>query len=200
MMQRQKLILAIFSGIALILLPTQRPLPADIVFTVSQVNTNVIVEASGTLNTDAWSYFTTQSTAGVLNARGSGVVGQGTYDQYRSPVNLISTAPWGSGTTTMGANANSGDVFGINVISPTTPILAVPVDYVSGTFLSGTSLHANRTIASLGLTPGEYVQSWGSGASADSFTVRIVPEPAAAWLVTAIAGFGLIRRRHRPVA
>jgi len=34
------------------------------------------------------------------------------------------------------------------------------------------------TFASMGLTPGSYTWSWGSGLNADSFTLNIVATPA----------------------
>jgi hypothetical protein len=54
----------------------------------------------------------------------------------------------------------------------------------------------HQTLASLGLTPGVYAYTWGTGLDADSLTVRIedigsltsVPE-APAWLMM-LAGFG----------
>ena len=50
---------------------------------------------------------------------------------------------------------------------------------------------AGQTFASIGLSPGTYAWTWGSGIDADSFTVEIgpaVPEPASALSV----GIGLI--------
>jgi hypothetical protein len=51
--------------------------------------------------------------------------------------------------------------------------LIVPFDYVSGDPLSASSTYVGATIASLGMTPGEYVWTWGSGDTADSFTLNV---------------------------
>ncbi|HJU17098.1 MAG TPA: PEP-CTERM sorting domain-containing protein [Stellaceae bacterium] len=75
--------------------------------------------------------------------------------------------------------------------------LFVPGNYVSGTAFSDSAIWDNATFASLGVTPGTYVLTWGSGAHADSFTLQIgpaaVPEPSAlALLGTALAGLFLV--------
>ena len=58
------------------------------------------------------------------------------------------------------ANTGSGDFVGIFVLNGN---LAVPQGYVSGTALSDSMTFNNATFASLGVTPGPYVWSWGTG-------------------------------------
>jgi hypothetical protein len=50
----------------------------------------------------------------------------------------------------------------------------VPLGYVSGTPVDGTSTWTGHTFASLGLIPGTYVFTWGSDATADSLTINII--------------------------
>ncbi len=62
------------------------------------------------------------------------------------------------------------------------------------------------TFSSLGLTPGTYIWTWGSGADADSFTMNIgvssVPEPASLMMLGtgSLAILGFARRRRRASA
>ena len=49
----------------------------------------------------------------------------------------------------------------------------VPLGYVSGTPVDGTSTWTGHTFATLGLIPGTYVFTWGSDATADSITINI---------------------------
>jgi hypothetical protein len=74
---------------------------------------------------------------------------------------------------------------------------------VSGTSVSDLTTFAGDTFASLGVTPGTYVWTWGSGATADSFTLQIgpaqtVPEPASLTLLAVgLAGLGMVLHRRR---
>ena len=54
-------------------------------------------------------------------------------------------------------------------------LLAVPQGYLTGA-ISGTSTFNNATFASLGITPGTYTWTWGTGMHADSFTIETVPD------------------------
>lgn len=95
------------------------------------------------------------------------------------------------------ASMGGGDAVAVN---GSDGFLGVPLDYVSGSALSSSVEFAGQTFASIGLTPGTYTWTWGSGINADSFRVEIgpaVPEPASALSF----GVGLIglaaMRRHR---
>ena len=58
------------------------------------------------------------------------------------------------------------------VVSPS--FIGVPRGYVSGAPLRNTTSWIGATYDSLGMTPGVYTWSWGSGADADSITFKIV--------------------------
>ena len=46
--------------------------------------------------------------------------------------------------------------------------------YVSGTALSDMAIYSGKTLATLGVTPGTYVWTWGTGAN-QNFTLQILP-------------------------
>jgi hypothetical protein len=100
---------------------------------------------------------------------------------YQGATGPTSMGP-GSGTM---ASMATGQDFGIGFHGA----ILVPDGYVSESGLSGTATWTGQTFASLGLTPGTYVYSWGFGPTADTLTVNVtsVPEPATIWLA-AIGG------------
>ena len=73
----------------------------------------------------------------------------------------------------------------------------MPFHYVSGSLLSTTDTYSSATFSILGLTPGNYTWTWGTGADADSLTVQIgpaatgVPEPPTSVLAVIGAMTGL---------
>jgi hypothetical protein len=95
------------------------------------------------------------------------------------------------------ADSGSGDFVGVLFGG----LLEVPTGYSSGP-LTDTATYDNQTFASLGVTPGTYVWTWGTGAHADSFTLQIgpaaAPEPASLTvLAMGLAGLGMALRTRR---
>jgi hypothetical protein len=85
---------------------------------------------------------------------------------------------------------SAGDPVGFSASSG---FVYVPDNYMSGASLSETSTYDDATFASLGITPGTYVYSWGSGANADMLTIIIggsVAEPST-WAMTLMGFAGL---------
>jgi hypothetical protein len=75
----------------------------------------------------------------------------------------------------------------------------VPSLYVSDTALSDSTTYNNATFATLGVTPGTYVWTWGAGAD-QSFTLEIgtTPIPAALPLfATGLGAMGLLGWRRK---
>jgi len=69
------------------------------------------------------------------------------------------------------ANTGSGDIVGIS--NGRFPFLLVPQGYVPGAALSDSMTFNNATFASLGVTPGTYVWTWGTGLPNENFTLVI---------------------------
>ena len=104
------------------------------------------------------------------------------------------------------ADRSSGDIVELSAGIGNQQIY-VPVGYASGDSLSNASVYLNSTFASLGMTPGTYVYTWGSDEHADAFTIVIgapVPEPST-WAMGLIGfaglGYAALRRRDavRPI-
>ena len=79
-------------------------------------------------------------------------------------------------------------------------LLLVPIGYVSGSPLSSRAAWNNATFDSLGVTPGTYVWSWGTGLPNQNFTL-IIEEPTvpdSGWTVSllgcALVGLAALRR------
>ena len=129
----------------------------------------------------------------VIHTGFAEVVGGGDvleYDFIKGPMSF------GSGVL-RAADDGSGNVVGICGICGE---LYVPDDYVSYTPLSETSTYAGQDFASLGVTPGTYEWTWGTGAD-QSFTLKIgevlaIPEPATLSLLACGLGF-VVYLTHR---
>ena len=179
------------------------PAQAGYVVTLAQVGSNAVATGSGTIDLVSLSFVGSGSgdKAGISGGLGIIVVG---------PVNFQPSDGYGGfgGPTDFGilglitASSGSGDRIGIDQDSGE---LFVPAGYVSGSSLSSSATWDNKTFTSLGVTPGTYVWNWGSGASADSFTLNIgaaaVPEPPGLVLLALPVGLlMLFSARHRRTA
>lgn len=141
---------------------------AAAIIDITESGGNVIVSGTGSLNTAGLTFVqTTVSGQGIHPADSFLEVSSGSFDLYQS---ISGPSSFGTGLYKF-PSSGSGDRFGIRYGAAS---LTVPVGYVSGTPLSGTSTYANTSCAQLGLTPGTYTWTWGSGATADSLTLKIV--------------------------
>ena len=108
-------------------------------------------------------------------------------------------ASFGSGSF-ISASSGSGDI--VALLGGGT-LVDVPSNYVSGSALSDTSTYANQSFSSLGVTPGTYEWTWGTGTN-QNFTLVIgsaVPEPSTwAMLLLGFAGIGAFSYRKRMAA
>lgn len=173
---------------------------AAIVINISEVGPDVYLEGSGTVNTTGLTIHTSPYIFNRLIPT-SGAVGTGAYSPsirthwYQN----VATGPssFGSGST-VDPTSGSGDRF---LLVGETGSIFVPFGYTSGDSLSGNATWANSTLSSLGLTPGSYTWTWGTGPNADTWTVNItaVPEPHQYAMAAGLGlvGLGLWRRHAR---
>jgi hypothetical protein len=173
---------------------------AAIIINVQQVGSDVVAMGGGSVDLTGLTLIQPFSAAAQIAADTAALLEGPT---SATSFNIYSHAtgpgvPFGTGVQTF-ATLGSGDVFGVDGVGG--PIISLPSNYTSGTSLSATDTYSGKTIASLGLTPGTYNYTWGTGGSDHTLTVNIiapVPEPAslAIWslgaLGCAIAGY---RRR-----
>ena len=192
------------SGTALLALATSlaaaAPARAAYTVTLAQEGSNVVATGSGTINTAGLSFiFGVNSGSSLWPLYGQILIGPVTSEDTGLYSGVSGPTSFGTGGISISANSGNGDLVGILGIEG---LLSVPAGYVSGSALMDTSTYDNQTFASLGVTPGSYVWTWGSGATADSFTLDIaavstVPEPASLTLFgTGLLGLGLVRRRR----
>jgi hypothetical protein len=192
-----------------------RQVRAGLIITFSQEGANVVATGSGSLNTTSLVF------AGYPGYQNSGVVfpdlgtlniGYGYTEAYTS--GITGPAAFGSSPGPLGEYAYSfsltGDAVGIEQVgSPSQSYLIVPEGYQSGASLASSATWDDVTISELGLTPGTYIWTWGSGATADSLEIIVpgtsaVPEPSCLTLlgmafVTGL-GYGCWRRRKGAMA
>ena len=155
--------------------------------TLHQAGSNVVATGSGAINLTGLTFSSTQGAAPFINPSFPGIrVGAGgpcdVWDGVAGPTSF------GSGGVTSGS-IGIGDLAGLS-----TNELNVPQGYVSGTTLTtGSATFNNATFASLGVTPGTYVWTWGTGLPNQNFTLIIggagVPDGCS---TVSLLGFGLL--------
>lgn len=96
------------------------------------------------------------------------------------------------------ASSSTGPYFGI-VFQSGGGGIALPKDYISGAQLGAAySTFVGGSLASLGIIPGTYVWTIGTGLNTDTVTMNVVPESASLLVpATAVATLGLVQVRRR---
>jgi PEP-CTERM motif len=154
-------------------------------FTVTEQGGNVDVSGYGSIDLAGLTHV---SSGGGLSSYtwpslGRMVVG-GNFDTYSG---VSGPDNFGSGSGPIDADNATGDTVGIFVTE-----LVVPSGYASGAQLSDGMTFDGATFASLGLTPGSYIYTWGASNSlaVDVVVPRAVPEPST-WAMLALGFIGL---------
>ena len=172
--------------------------------TMEQIGSNVVANGSGPINLTGLTFQGSVSTngVGVLPLFGiifTGPTGSVNVSQYAG---FTGPTSFGSGFP-LKANTGSGDFVGMRGGLGN---LFVPQGYVSGAALSDSMTYTGQTFSTLGVTPGTYVWTWGTGAN-QNFTLQIptavVPDSGSTiglLFLSLIGLFGLNRLRHVQLA
>lgn len=164
---------------------------AAILINISQNGADVVVTGSGSFDTTGLTRSTSGGSFssglngeyGVIRFGAGPVIGQVSTYEISGPASFGKPGDYRSATTAI------GDEFGIFGVSSQ---VILPLNYVSGTFLSAKLTYANTNLNSLGLASGTYTYA----NARDRVTVSIgnttpaVPEPAT-WAMM-ILGFGVV--------
>ena len=187
----KKLLPLTLFGIAVTSLFSVQPAQAYTV-TLEQVGSNVVATGSGPINLTGLTFLMSNTVnqiginpiLGVIVTGPTGSVNVDLYNGFTGP------ASFGSGGGIF-ANTGNGDFVGIQGVVGGR--LFVPQGYVSGAALSDSMTFNNATFASLGVTPGTYVWTWGTGLENQNFTLVIggagVPDGGS---TVSLLGFGLL--------
>jgi hypothetical protein len=173
------------------------PAQAGYVVTLTQEGTDVVATGSGPIDLTGLG-FNFPSGAAAFISPDSGAIFTGPSSTEGVYTGFTGPGSFGSGGGVFASSA-SGDLVGINAANG---VIGVPVSYVSDSPLSDIATYAGQTFATLGVTPGKYEWTWGTGAN-QNFTLDIVPVPEpATWalLLTGFAALGALMRSRRRMA
>jgi VPDSG-CTERM motif len=169
--------------------------------TLQQIGSNVVATGSGPINLTgltlsfpgAISFVVVFASVGQIETGPVGRLIDG-YTGFAGPPSF------GSGGLFF-PNTGSGDFVGIDATANPLPFIAVPQGYVSGSALSDSMTFNNATFASLGVIPGTYTWTWGTGLPNQNFTLVIgratVPDggTTVSLLGFALLGLAALRRK-----
>ena len=170
--------------------------------TLEQMGADVVANGSGAINLTGLAFFgpgsffitTLVPSLGRIST-GPPPSGLGSVDLYRV---FSGPANFGSGGQHNATESlSSGNFVGIQA---SVNELFVPHGYISNSALSSSATWTGATFASLGVTPGTYVWSWGTGAN-QNFTLVIggagVPDGGSTVSLLGFASFGLAALRRK---
>jgi hypothetical protein len=174
---------------------------AKFVLTLQQKGADVIGNGSGAIDLTDFDSNPRSFRNPTELAPNASVIAAGSGNALGPDVNAFHgaiTAPPNFGPGGMTLGESFGDPIFVSKLE-----IGVPVNYVFGDPLSDFLFYEGDSFQSLGVTPGTYVWSWGSGAHADTFTLDVlsigspaVPEPST-WAMMLIGLVGLGHAAHR---
>ena len=195
---RSLLMLICAASASLLIIGTSAQAGYDV--TLEQVGPNVVATGTGAIDLTGLSFNGTASSVppNIFPSGGAIETGAPASDNtWGGPLSGPANFGSGNGGNSYNANGGTGSLVGILFFAH---LVAVPQGYLSDTLVFDSATYNNKTLSDLGVTPGTYEWTWGSGAD-QNFTVDIpaVPEPGT-WLAAALVVIGLllhffIRRR-----
>ena len=194
----RKLLPVILIGIAVTSLFSVRPVQAFTI-TLEQIGSNVVANGSGAINLTGLTFAGGAAIGGGGIQASAGQIITGSPGSARAYTGLNGPTSFGSGGL-FDASTSSGDLFGRFPTQFGGPLF-VPEGYTSGDPLTNSMTFNNATFASLGVTPGTYVWTWGTGLPNQNFTLIIgragVPDGGStvSLLGFALLGLGALRRK-----
>ncbi len=168
---------------------------AGYIVTLQQTPTGVVATGTGPIDltglTPVCSGCGVQGSSAIVPADADIGTGSGSVDFYSG---FTGPTSFGSGGVTH-ATSFSGDAVAMFEDQDS---LSLPAGYVSGSPLSDSATYNSQTFSSLGVTPGIYVWTWGTGTN-QSFTLHAtVPDSGSTFgllSLALIALFGINRLR-----
>jgi hypothetical protein len=154
--------------------PTQTPTESEVsVFnlTMLEVGPNVVFSGSGTFNLTGLTFKNENGFTGGYNAA-NGTFYIGNWDLPGSFVDYYTGTTFNTFPTSFGSGSGQPNAssdypstipFTLDALYFGQRALGVPSGYVSGQFISASNTYTNKTLLSMGLTPGTYLYSWGTG-------------------------------------
>ena len=167
--------------------------------TLQQMGANVVANGSGAINLTGLSFLASGTQGGAILQPPIGAIVTGTTDSANVTFFSGFSGPtsFGSGNGDIASSGN-GDRVGIVGLFGQ---LSVPDGYVSGAALLSSATWNNATFASLGVTPGTYLWSWGTGLPNQNFTLQIgpagVPDAGSTLPLLGFALLGLVALRRK---
>ena len=182
-----------------------RSAQANYTVTLQQVGPDVVATGGGAIDLTGLSFdFACPACEAVINPSVGDIRtgATGPIDAFTG--SIIGPSSFGSGSFTF-ANSGAGDQVGAGP-GPSGLVVEVPQSYVPNSLLADTAIYNGATFASLGVTPGTYLWTWGGGAN-QNFTLQIgtaaVPDSVSTFgllLVSLAALIGVSRFRSLRVA
>ena len=161
---------------------------AGYVVDLTQEGSNVIATGSGAIDLTGLTFLVATPQSATLGASSASIVTGPLSESIELYTGVTGPSNFGSGGLT-GASSGSGDLVGVGDFGEE---VGVPTGYVSESPLLDTSTYNGQTFSSLGVTPGTYKWTWGSGANQNVTLVigAAIPE-SSTWAMMALGFVGL---------